>query len=443
MVPWLGILALPLVAALFAVSGAAALKLIALAAVTLLGAWGAALASMLAKQRFELNNMGLNLNSVRESTQTQIRNTGQELSRLKEKSEETRKTLEAKLAHLDQIVSNLPAGLIVAGPDGVIGWANAGVERLTGWSSKEIIGQNWNQIFRDPLGDKVPVREAALAGKNSADLDQDRMYSRTGQDMNVSSVLWRFADNERIGWLFTAKTQAIDYNQLRDEFVTNISHELRTPLTVIKGYAEILHEEAKAADSPSLEFLSVILQQSERLNGLLESILNFREASSGLIGLRQEKVDVLLLINTIIKDHESKARAKGITIVRSMPESMAPAKGDFNALRFAFDHILDNAVKFSPKDSTVRVEAGDLRLVDTAWKQEIRIIDNGPGIALQDLPHIFEKFYRTDQKVHTLVGTGIGLSSAREIIENVGGNIIVESEPGKGSTFTVQIPILE
>jgi len=204
---------------------------------------------------------------------------------------------------------------------------------------------------------------------------------------------------------------------------------------VIKGYAEILHEEAKAADSPSLEFLSVILQQSERLGGLLESILNFREASAGLIGLRQEKVDILLLIGTIVRDHEAKARAKSIAIERTVPDSMAPAMGDFNALRFAFDHILDNAIKFSPPGSTVRIEAGDLRLVDTAWKQEIRIIDKGPGIAPQDLPHIY-------QKVHTQVGTGIGLSSAKEIIENVGGDILVESFPGKGSTFTVQIPIV-
>jgi two-component system phosphate regulon sensor histidine kinase PhoR len=443
MMPWLGILALPLVAALFAVSSATALRLIALIAVGLLGAWGGALAIMLARSRAKIGNLEKNLNSVRESTQAQIKGTALELARLKEKSEETRKALEAQLAQLDQIVSNLPAGLIVAGPDGVIAWANAGVERLTGWSAKEIVGQNWNQVFRDPLGEKASVREAKLAGRNSADIDQDKIYSRTGQDLNVSSVLWRFAQTERTGWLFVAKAQAVDYNRLRDEFVTNISHELRTPLTVIKGYAEILHEEAKAENSPSLEFLSVILQQSDRLNGLLESILNFREASSGLIGLRQEKIDVLLLINTIIRDHEPKARAKGITIVRNMPESMAPAKGDFNALRFAFDHILDNAIKFSPKGSMVRLEAGDLRLVDTAWKQEIRIIDNGPGIAPQDLPHIFEKFYRTDQKVHTLVGTGIGLSSAREIIENVGGNIIVESELGKGSAFTVQIPIVE
>ncbi|MDI6739852.1 MAG: ATP-binding protein, partial [Candidatus Edwardsbacteria bacterium] len=351
--------------------------------------------------------------------------------------------LESQLAQLDQIVNNLPAGLLVSGPDGMIVWANAGVERLTGWSPKEIAGQNWNQVFKDPLGSAADTRETKLAGKNTADIEQDKIYSRAGQEINASSYLWRFAQSERIGWLFVAKAQAVDYNRLRDEFVTNISHELRTPLTVIKGYAEILCEEAKAADNPSQEFLNVILQQSERLNGLLESILNFRDASAGMIGLRQEKVNVLLLINTVVNDLEPKARAKDIAILWNVPESMAPAKGDFNALRFVFDHILDNAVKFSPPGSTVLVEVGDLKLVDTAWKQEIRIIDNGPGIASQDLPHIFEKFYRSDQKVHTLVGTGIGLSSAREIIENVGGNIIVESESGKGSTFTVQIPIAE
>ncbi len=442
MIRWLGILALPLAVALLAIPGPVAVKAAGLAAAALLGAWGASLAVQLSRGRAELKNMSRNLVSVRESSQAQIKNAAQELVRLREKGEETRKALEAQLSQLDVIINNLPAGVIVAGPDGAIVWSNAAVERLTGWTAKEMAGQNWNLVFRDPLGEKPGAREVALAGRNTAEIDQDKLYCRTGQELNVNTVLWRFAQTERIGWLFTAKAQAVDYNRLRDEFVTNISHELRTPLTVIKGYAEILHEEAKAADSPSLEFLSVILQQSERLGGLLESILNFREASAGLIGLRQEKVDILLLIGTIVRDHEAKARAKSIAIERAVPDSMAPAMGDFNALRFAFDHILDNAIKFSPPGSTVRIEAGDLRLVDTAWKQEIRIIDRGPGIAPQDLPHIFERFYRTDQKVHTQVGTGIGLSSAKEIIENVGGDILVESFPGKGSTFTVQIPIV-
>ena len=246
-----------------------------------------------------------------------------------------------------------------------------------------------------------------------------------------------------IGWMFIPKSQAVDYNRLRDEFVTNISHELRTPLTVIRGYAEILHEEASASHEPGEEFLNVILQESDRLNGILESILNFREASSGQIGLRPEKVDILLLLNTVINDLEPKAKSKGITIARKFPEGMAPGKGDFNALRFAFNHILDNAVKFSPQGGTVTAEVGEVVLVDSVWKQEINIIDHGVGISKEDLPHIFERFYRTDQKVHTLQGTGIGLSLAKEIVETTGGSISVESTVGKGSRFTVQLANVE
>ena len=446
MIPWLGILALPLAAALFAVSGVETVRLIALAAIILLAVWGLILAILHGRRKAAVEHIAKNLASVRESSQAQLKNAVQDLARVREKSEESRRALEAQLAQqvqVDQIVNNLPAGLLVAAADGSVQWANSGLERLTGWPLKEIAGRNWSQVFKDPLGGTEENRVAKLEGKNTADIDQDKVYCRNGQELNVSSYLWRFAQDGRIGWLFVPKGQAMDYNRLRDEFVTNISHELRTPLTVIKGYAEILHEEAKEANSPSLEFLSVILQQSDRLNGILESILNFREASTGLIGLRQEKIDLLLLINTVIRDLEPKARVKGITINKQGPESLTPAKGDFNALRFAFDHIMDNAVKFSPPGSQVTVRVGDLKLVDTAWKQEFSISDHGPGIAPQDLPHIFEKFYRTDQKVHTLVGTGIGLSSAKEIIENVGGTILVESTPGNGCTFTVQIPTVE
>jgi signal transduction histidine kinase len=243
--------------------------------------------------------------------------------------------------------------------------------------------------------------------------------------------------------MFIPKPQAEDYNKLRDEFVTNISHELRTPLTVIKGYAEILYEEAKTAESPQADLMKVIVDEGERLAGILDSILNFRQASSGMLGLRDEKVDIIALISTVVHDIEPKAVKQNIKISQKVPASLSPSRGDFNALRFALSNIVDNAVKFTPENGSVTVETGGWRLEDAMWKMEIHVTDTGVGIAPEVLPHIFEKFYRTDQKVHTLQGTGIGLSLTKEILETHGGSIHVESTVGKGTRVTMGLPMSE
>jgi signal transduction histidine kinase len=243
--------------------------------------------------------------------------------------------------------------------------------------------------------------------------------------------------------MFQPKNQSMDYNQLREEFITNISHELRTPLTVIKGYAEILYEDAKAGGHEQADLMKVIVDEGDRLAGLLDSIINFKQASSGMMGLRQEKVDIIVLLNTVIHDLETKAAKKEITVIKKIPLTLAPSRGDFNALRFAFSNIMDNAVKFNTRGGSITVETGGWRLEDGMWKMQVHISDTGTGIAPEVMPHIFEKFYRTDQKVHTIQGTGIGLSLTKEILETHGGNIAVESSEGKGTRVTVSLPMSE
>jgi len=163
----------------------------------------------------------------------------------------------------------------------------------------------------------------------------------------------------------------------------------------------------------------------------------------GQIGLRHENVDIVKLLNLVAADMEPAAVAKGVKLVRKIPESLSPCKGDFTALRFAFSHILDNAIKFTPEGGTVTVETGGWRLEDALWKLEVHITDTGVGISPNDLPHIFDRFYRTDQKVHTKQGTGIGLSVVKEIVQTHSGTISVESELRKGSRFTVRLPMTD
>ena len=436
----LWLLSLPFAALTLFLPGSLFLKISALIAAALLGGWGLALFSRQKKYLNTLQQAQKECASLRENTQTQQRISGQEMSKLKEIIGSSKKQLE-EAGKFEKVLNEQPIGLILADYEGKILFANPGMENITGWTVKDILGKDWNKVFKNSGNDMFAKIVSCLADQDKAEREQETIVAKDGKDITVNSRLWKYDSGKNLGWVFMPTSPAVDFNKLRDEFVTNISHELRTPLTVIKGYSEILYDEAKKTDQQNAELIKVVLDESERLASILDSILNFRYASSGQIGLRKEKVDVLHLLNMVVNDLSHKAQKKNIKIIKKFPESVSPAKGDINALRFAFSQILDNAVKFTNEGGSVTVETGGWRLEEGLWKMEINFIDTGVGIPAQDLPHIFEKFYRTDQKVHTLHGTGIGLSLCKEILETNGGSIAVESIVDKGSHFSVSLPM--
>lgn len=418
------------------------LWLLPLATALGLGAWALVLRASnrgldLEKKRLQTEN-----GFLKEVLQNAQRQASQEMSKSREALESGKKQL-AESERYRQLVGQLPVGLVLADSQGIVQFINREAEGITGWAAEDVIGKNWNTVFKSQSTGNDGLIESQLKGRDRAERDQEVLVGKDGRDLTVSSRLWRYDSGQKLGWAFMAASPAVDYNKLRDEFVTNISHELRTPLTVIKGYSEILYDEAQRNGQQNAELVKVVMDECERLANILDNILNFQSASSGQIGLKNEKIDLLKLLNAVVNDIKPKADKKNIAIIKKFPESISPAKGDFNALRFAFSQILDNAVKFTNPGGSVRVETGGWRLEQGLWKVEINFIDTGVGISAEDLPHIFEKFYRTDQKVHTLQGTGIGLSLCKEIIETNGGNISVESIVGSGSHFSVNLPMSE
>ena len=444
MLSWLWLLAIPFLAGIFLASQTLVLKIAGGGGMLLLFGWGAWLYFNLSRQRSRSEQALSELALLKDDAGRQ-KLQGQELARQKGKLEESRKDLDRRLQEIKTAWDSLPAGLLLINKqEGKVLSMNSGAERITGFRAIEIVGRSWEQTLtspQNPLQDNPRIQ--AIKDRDPAEIEQDKIILKDGTELEVHSRLWNLPGGQRIGWMFYPKGQAMDYNQLREEFITNISHELRTPLTVIKGYAEILYEDAKSSGHEQADLMKVIVDEGDRLAGLLDSIINFRQASSGMLGLRQEKVDIIVLLNTVIHDLEPKSAKKSIKIIKKIPATLAPSRGDFNALRFAFSNILDNAIKFNTQGGSVTVETGGWRLEDGMWKMQVHISDTGAGIAPEVMPHIFEKFYRTDQKVHTIQGTGIGLSLTKEILETHGGNIAVESTAGKGTKVTVSLLMSE
>jgi len=224
--------------------------------------------------------------------------------------------------------------------------------------------------------------------------------------------------------------------RVRKDFVANVSHELRTPLTAIRGYAETLLEGALEDPENNRRFLEIIQAHAIRLNNIASDLLTLSELESGRKPAEPETLDVTAAMQAAMRTIESEARLRDVRLVWEK-KAAAEVRGDRTRLEQALINLLDNAVKFNRPGGEVRLESS---LAD--GKVRIVVADNGIGIPSEDRARIFERFYRVDKaRSREMGGTGLGLSIVKHVVERMGGSVIVESQLGKGSTFTVLIPL--
>jgi len=224
--------------------------------------------------------------------------------------------------------------------------------------------------------------------------------------------------------------------QVRKDFVANVSHELRTPLTAIKGYIEALQDGAKDQPEELDRFLDTIKANAERLHLIITDLLLLSKIESGQIPLKQEPVALTGLIDRTVGLLRHLIEQKKHAVVMNIPPGMPPVLGDEERLGQVFSNLLDNAIKYTPEKGTITISAvADEKFV------EVSVADTGIGIPPQDLPRIFERFYRVDKaRSRELGGTGLGLSIVKHLVEGHGGTVSAESQ-GKGSRFLVRLPI--
>ena len=233
-------------------------------------------------------------------------------------------------------------------------------------------------------------------------------------------------------------TQQKKIEALRKEFVANVSHELRTPLAVIKGYVETLvdgHHEIAIEDRD--RFLKTVQRHTERLNSLLDDLLALSRLESSNPGLQREATDLSRLIGTVMDDYRARPAAEGHKLAANIDPTLGELFIDPLKVTQVFENLLDNALKYTPRGSHLQVSAKRVR--DEA---EICVRDNGPGIPPEDLPHIFERFYRVDKgRSREKGGTGLGLSIVKHAVQLHGGRVWAESVPGEGSAFHFTLPL--
>ncbi|MDE3019646.1 MAG: HAMP domain-containing protein [Nitrospirota bacterium] len=258
------------------------------------------------------------------------------------------------------------------------------------------------------------------------------------------------ASNDEVGVLATTLNQMADQldhditalrklETVRKDFVANVSHELRTPLTSIKGYVEALLEGAKDHPEEATRFLHIILKQSDRLNLILEDLLQLSQIESGRVQFRQDPVDLRGVVDRTLASIKPLAEKKQQTLSVAIPQDAPPVTGDEDRLVQVLTNLLDNAVKYSPEGGTIDVTTRPAR-GDAAI--ELTVADNGIGIPEADRPRVFERFYRVDKaRSREMGGTGLGLAIVKHIVEGHGGQVWVEGNEPTGSRFIIRLPI--
>jgi two-component system, OmpR family, phosphate regulon sensor histidine kinase PhoR len=224
--------------------------------------------------------------------------------------------------------------------------------------------------------------------------------------------------------------------RIRRDFVANVSHELRTPLTAIRGYAETLLGGALDDSENNRRFVEIIQAHAIRLNNIASDLLTLSDLESGRRDAEPGPISVEEAVNTALLTVEPEARVRGVHLVRGAVRD-ALITGHAIRLEQALVNLLDNAVKFNKAGGEARIDSG----VTPDGRIYISVSDTGNGMPSEDLPRIFERFYRVDRaRSREVGGTGLGLSIVKHVVERMEGTIKVESRLGKGSTFTIILP---
>lgn len=247
-----------------------------------------------------------------------------------------------------------------------------------------------------------------------------------------------------MGMLIVSANRAQRLAKLQMDFVTAVTHELRTPLTVISSAADNITQGVVEGKQQLIQYGSVIGKQVRQLSGLVEQILLFAATNEGHQPFTLQPLQVAEIIDATLASTDGLISAARFTVERDIEPDLPPVMGDLLALSQCLENIITNALKYGREQRWIGIRARTAEHSAGTKEIHVSISDRGIGIGPQDLPHIFEPFYRSRSVAAAQIrGTGLGLSLARRIAEAMKGRLTVTSEPGRGSTFTLHLPCSE
>jgi two-component system phosphate regulon sensor histidine kinase PhoR len=324
--------------------------------------------------------------------------------------------------------SSIDAVLAVTA-EGRITFANVAAERLFLRSHEELVGNPFVWVMPDEQVIEA-LRASREEGRREARLIErpNRQYLQVITTPIVGGGEWAALV------VFHDLTDVKRVEQMRRDFVANVSHELRTPLASIKSVIETLQGGALEDREAAQEFLSRADAEVDRLVQMVEELLELSRIESGEVPLARQPVEMAAILADAFERLRSQAEKQGLSLTLEIASNLVPIIGDAERLERVAVNLIHNALKFTPAGGSVHVSASFDGSAVT-----VKVSDTGVGIAPEDLPRIFERFYKAD-RARGASGTGLGLAVVKHTVEAHGGTVSVQSEPGHGSTFTFSIP---
>jgi two-component system phosphate regulon sensor histidine kinase PhoR len=303
-------------------------------------------------------------------------------------------------------------------------------ENISGGTLLELVhNAAVDRLAAEAIRQQEPQRDSIDLGRGGAE----------PREMEVSAVPLGENGTETNGavLLFHDVSHFRKVEKMRRDFVANVSHELRTPLSIFRGYLETLLDDPHQSPGELRRILEIMERHSNRLNALVEDVLSLARLESAGMELNRSQVDLRELLHSIMRDWEKRFAAKELKSHLNFPGNLPPVDADETRLQELIYNLLDNAVKYSKPGGTVF-----LRAEPNSAVVRISVADEGAGIPREDLPRIFERFYRANKsRSSEQSGTGLGLSIVKHIAQLHGGTVEAESELGRGTTISVSLPV--
>ena len=331
---------------------------------------------------------------------------------------------------LSTILATMTDGVALLDHEGRTTLANPAAREFLGLPPGFEVGQRLIEVVRDHELSELVSRSRLTKSPQTLEF----RLARQRRFFNVIATPLTLQGRESVLLVLHDETQIRRVETTRREFVANVSHELRTPLASIRASGETLQDGAMEDPEAARQFLGRIYHNAERMSALVQDLLDLSRLESGEVKLNIAPVDVVGAIAEVVETYGEQAREKGVSLTMYDASAVVEASADEGRLQQVLSNLVENAVKFTPSGGEVHVDVEH----KGRWL-EVRVEDRGIGVAPEDMPHVFERFYKAG-RFQNQGGTGLGLAIAKHIVQSHGGRIWVSSREEGGSTFAFTIP---
>jgi len=357
-----------------------------------------------------------------------------------EELERTMRQQQVEASKTQAIIESVGDGVVVIDPLGMVTWVNAAAERILDRPREQLLGLRLSEIGQVLGESTLPWVRAMQEWLGGDSVHEERMAIGERTISAILSPVTLGREAQGLVSVLRDVTRDVEINRAKSEFVSIVSHELRTPMTAVKGYVDMmLREMVGPISDEQRSFLQIVRTNIDRLTGLVNDLLDISRIETGRLRLNLERVALSEVVDDVTRTLYPRVSEKQHILDVRVPATLPEARADVKSLNQILTNLIGNAINYTPPSGriTISAHADDRFLV-------VNVADTGVGIAPEAQRRVFERFFRGDDPyVRAATGTGLGLPIVQSLVELHGGRIWLQSEVGKGSTFSFTLPLWE